>query len=92
MGNLQAQEMVAHTDIDTALSWHLKSNHFPPLPDEIFNVAKEVIEGINADDGMDFEVELPEGCTYRGSPVAPAWACVEAWHLDAFLEVDDGEY
>lgn len=90
MGNLQAQEFASMVedeglDLTTALEWHLTANHFPPLPLELVPVAVKVIDLANQED-WDAEVELPEGVTYKDRGTAPVYACVEAWHLDAFLE------
>jgi hypothetical protein len=78
----------AGAESDIALAWHLQSNHYPPLPAELVPVARRVIDKANRGD-WDKRVRLPEGVSYRGSRLAPVAACVEAWHLDAFLEEDD---
>ena len=44
MGRLQAEEMQNWADFDTALRWHIRSNHFPPVPSEWIPVAKQCIE------------------------------------------------
>ena len=85
MGRMQATEMAALADIDTALRWHLTSNHYPPLPIELVETAKVAITNGNAGD-WDAEIELPEGITYRDASTAPTWAAIQAWHLDAFLD------
>lgn len=92
MGSLAAMDMVEQADPDTALRWHLTSNHFPPLPGDIFPVAKRVIARINAGEEWHKQVRLPEGTTWRGRRLAPLWACVDAWHLDAFLTPDLGDF
>lgn len=85
MGNLAATDMLNHTDIDTALSWHLRSNHFPAVPLSMLEPCKEAIA--NAEDGdYDAEVELPEGVSYKGRTTAPTWAMVEQHHLNAFIQ------
>lgn len=67
-----------------ALHYHLTVNHFPPIG-EVLDTALEVVENLSDGGSLDDEVELPEGMTYRGRSHAPAWACVEAWHLDPFI-------
>lgn len=94
MGNMNALGMadaVAEGQVsqDAALEWHLRSNHFPPLPSELVPVARRVIDKANAGE-WDANVRLPKGISYRGSSLAPVAACVDAWHLDAFLD-DGGE-
>jgi hypothetical protein len=44
MGHLQAAEAVTHMSFDMALSWHLSSNHYPPVNPVFTPVAKEAIE------------------------------------------------
>lgn len=90
MGSLQAQEMAGAVEdggisLDNALGWHLQSNHYPPLPYEVNAIAKRIIEE-QGEWAWDDIIDLPEGMSYRGQQHAPVWACVEAWHLDAFLE------
>ena len=84
MGRLSAEDMIEHASFDQALAWHLKGNHYPPLPESLIPVAKIVIE--KAKQGRwDAKVKLPEGVSYQGKRMVPVSACVEAWHLDAFL-------
>lgn len=84
MGRLAAEDFAAHASLETALHWHLTSNHFPPLPLSILPAALLVIELANAGE-WDTRVDLPEGVTWRGETTAPVLACVEGWHLNAFL-------
>jgi hypothetical protein len=68
----------------TAISWHLQSNHYPPVP---LSMVDPCISALNAfAEGLyDTPIELPDGVSYRGDPFAPAHAIFEAHHLDAFL-------
>ncbi len=45
------------------------------------------IDAIDAfyDEDYNREIKMPEGVSYRGEASAPAWAIVEAHHLDAWL-------
>jgi hypothetical protein len=91
MGYMGAIGMIDAAGFDLALAWHFTSNHFPPLPTTLVPAARTVIEAILRDD-IDAEIELPDGVTYRdGRSVAPAWACAEAWHLDAFIDAAYGD-
>lgn len=90
MGSLHAQEFASmvdegEVDLDAALRWHLGSNHFPPLPSSLLEPAKVAIALASADD-WDAEVPLPDGVSWRDRDAAPAWVCVKAWHLGAFVE------
>lgn len=87
MGRLQAEEMAGLLDLDTALYWHLTSNHYPPLPETLVDCAKTAIRFVEAGD-WDAPVPLPAGVSYKGSNCAPARACIEQWHLEAFLDPD----
>lgn len=89
MGHMQAGEMAEYADLDTALRWHLESNHFPPLPVELVETAKRAITLAN-DDQWDELVELPAGITYRGETSVVVWAAVESMHLETFLGLNGG--
>jgi hypothetical protein len=85
MGALQAAEMSKQADLDTALVWHLTSNHYPPLPLSILPCCKRAIA--KAKKGQwDANIRLPKGVTWRGQTSAPVHACIEGWHLQAWLE------
>ncbi len=90
MGSLQAMEMAEILDLDTALSWHLSSNHFPPVPLTMVQACKEAIWACNGGDA-DKLISLPEGVGYRGLTAAPAWAIVKGHHLAAWLEDNEDE-
>jgi hypothetical protein len=88
MGSLQAQEMAEMLEIDDALRWHLRQNHYPPVPLSMIEPCKEAIQ--NALEGNWLKaVELPEGTTYRGSTHAPTDAIIEQHHLHAWVELDE---
>lgn len=85
MGNLAAVDMAEQTDdIEVALSWHLQSNHYPPVPVSMVPVCIAAIVSANAD-AWDEPVELPDGVQYRGADHAPAWAIVKQHHLDPWI-------
>jgi hypothetical protein len=91
MGNMQALSYAEGVEegsvaLETALTAHFRSTHFPPLPYELVPIAADIVRG---EIDIDGDVELPEGISYRGSSTAPVWSCVEAWHLGAFLERED---
>lgn len=71
-------------DLSTAISIHLSSNHYPPVPQIM---VEPCIDAIMAywDDETDREIPMPEGVTYKGFNVAPAWAIIEQHHLEAWL-------
>ncbi len=89
MGNMTARELAflgnEGLGLDTAISFHLTSNHFPPVPTIMVGACVEAID--NANEGeWDKLVQLPEGVGYRGRTVAPTKAIIEQHHLDSFLD------
>jgi hypothetical protein len=91
MGRLTAME-IAETELtlEDQITWHLKSNHFPPIPK---SMVKPCIEAIDAANEGNWEklISLPEGTGYRGLTVAPVHAIVEAHHLETWI-TNEGEY
>lgn len=77
--------------IEQKLEWHLRGNHYPPVPS---SMVKPCIEAIDlANQGYwSAEVQMPEGVSYRGSSTAPASAIVEQHHLYAFMDTDGEDY
>lgn len=47
--------------LDQALSWHLTSNHYPPVPTFFIPTCKAAIEA-GQDEDWDREIPLPRGC------------------------------
>lgn len=88
MGTLAATDMIHHAGIDRALSWHLQSNHYPPVPESMVSVCLAAIDAINEDD-LNRLIDLPEGVLYRNREQAPAWAIAEAHHLDPFIDNEE---
>lgn len=74
--------------LESALHWHLSSNHYPPVPDSMIAPCIAAIEAGNEDD-WERQIELPEGVTWRDETQAPAYAVIESHHLQAFLGGDD---
>lgn len=97
MGALGAMGMAdsvseGYASLSQAMTWHLRNNHYPPVPLEMVDVCIEVIKHVNAeqhDTDWDMTVPLPEGVLWRHQTEAPLWAIVEAHHLEAFIEMGD---
>lgn len=90
MGSLAALGMVeaigeGRVSLEQALTWHLRSNHYPPLPLALVPVCVAAIDAAIAGD-WDSEIQLPDGITWRGFDTAPPHAVIEAHHLEAFLD------
>jgi hypothetical protein len=85
MGKLTSVEVSeavkAGADLEAAITYHFRSNHYPPLPHSLIPVAISIIKGEAGD-----EIELPDGITWRGQTTAPVSECIRAWHLQDFLE------
>lgn len=97
MGSNFANEMADGTlsemgivlSLEDQIAIQLTSNHYPPVPTSMVKPCIEAIDACNFDEGSRL-IELPEGVTWRGLTNAPAYAIVEAHHLDAWLS--EGEY
>lgn len=88
MGLAATVDMIEMAGGETALRWHLSSNHYPPVPASMVPVCAEAV--LMASSGeWDAMISLPDSVSYRGMDVAPVWAIVEAHHLQPF--VTDGE-
>lgn len=85
MGYASAFDMAGQTDLNTALTWHLRSNLYPPVPLSMIEPCKEAIFSV-LDNESSREIALPEGVSWRGKDTAPAWAVVEGHHLEAFVD------
>ena len=77
-------------DLETQLAYHLQGNHYPPVP---LIMVQPCIDAIDAfyDEDWDREIAMPEGVSYKGINVAPAWAMVEQHHLSWFIDPIDEE-
>ncbi len=89
MGRLQASEfahLVAEGNLDLipALTWHLGSNHYPPVL-HMMDAAQEAIEAAR-DEDWERMINLPAGLRWRGETEAPASAIVEGFHLEEFVQ------
>lgn len=84
MGHITAMDFAdMDIDIDLALTWHLTSNHYPPVPTSMIEPCKAAIDAYWAGD-TDEMIPMPEGVTYRGMNEAPAWAIIDQHHLGAW--------
>jgi hypothetical protein len=96
MGSVTAIGLADTTlDLETQLLYHLKGNHYPPVPAEM---VAPCIEAIDAYYDEDYQrmIDMPMvgdfQITYKGSKQAPASAIVEQHHLEWFINpVDDEE-
>ena len=87
MGRVFAEEL-AESGIDrrTALSVHLRSNHFPPVPLAWIPVCERVIDGLN-NGSLSVDAYLPNP-VHAGEEL-PVFAIVEGLHLDPWIVGED---
>jgi hypothetical protein len=90
MGSNFATDLASMEDLDLeqAIGYHLKGNHYPPVP---LSMVQPCIDAIDAYYEEDYSrlIELPDPITWRGESSAPAHAIVEAHHLEAWLPQDE---
>ena len=89
MGSVTASGLADTTlDLETQLLYHLKGNHYPPVPAEM---VKPCIEAIDAYYDEDYSriIDMPMvgdfQILYKGKKQAPASAIVEQHHLEWFI-------
>jgi len=80
-------------DLETQILYHLKGNHYPPVPAEMVAPCIEAIDAYY-DEDYDRMIDMPKvgdfQILYRGSTQAPAHAIVDQHHLHTFIDpVDD---
>jgi hypothetical protein len=75
-------------ELRQVLAWHLTSNHYPSLPLSLLDACVLAIKYMQEGE-PDTNISLPEGILWRGQQTAPAWAVVDAHHLEAFVDLED---
>jgi hypothetical protein len=70
-----------------AITWQLRSNHYPPVPMAMVPVAVAAVEALNEDD--DRLIDMPEGVEFRdGRTAVEASVIAESFHLYGFVNDD----
>lgn len=87
---LADKDLFPNLTLEDAIGMHLRGNHYPPVPLSMVPVCIEAIDAFNEGDAS-VMVKLPEGVSWRGQIEAPAYAIIEAHHLDAWLQYDMDE-
>ncbi len=87
MGSLQASEFSNLVEegaiqLDQALTWHLRGNHYPPIHIDFLVPAKKAIELANEGD-FTTEITLPNG------KVKTVGGIIEGLHLDSFIKYEE---
>ncbi len=89
MGSMTAHDLAGNvTDIRQSIGYHLRGNHYPPVP---LTMVEPCIEAIDAvyDGDTHKSIQLPKGIFWKGYPTAPAYAIVEAHHLEPWLNNEE---
>ena len=92
MGSVTAIGLADTTlDLETQLAYHLKGNHYPPVPIEMVQPCIEAIDAFY-DEDFDRMIDMPMvgdfQITYKGNKQAPAHAIVKQHHLQWFIEAE----
>jgi hypothetical protein len=87
---LADKDLFPNLTLEDAIGMHLRGNHYPPVPLSMVQPCIDAIDAFNEGEG-DRMITLPEGVSWRGQLDAPAYAIIEAHHLDAWLEYDMDE-
>jgi len=93
MGSVTAIGLADTTlDLETQLLYHLKGNHYPPVPAEMVAPCIEAIDAAY-DEDYDRMIAMPMvgdfQILYKGMTHAPAWAIIEQHHLSWFIDPID---
>ena len=95
MGSVTAIGLADTTlDLETQLLYHLKGNHYPPVPAEMVAPCIEAIDAYY-DEDYGRMISMPMvgdfQILYKGMTHAPARAIVEQHHLEWFINPVDEE-
>jgi len=87
MGSIQASEFSNLVDegaiqLDQALTWHLRGNHYPPIHIDFLAPAKQAIELAN-DGDWKTEITLPNG------KIKTVGEIVDGLHLESFIKSEE---
>jgi len=85
MGSMSARDMADQgLPLETLVRWHLQSNHYPPVPEEMVPLAVAAIHAIQADDAHRV-FACPAGVLYRGRPWVSAAEVAGEYRLDDLI-------
>ena len=80
MGYTQAMEMASLMDLEQGIRWHLRYNHFPPVPSGMIPVAVEAVT-LCREGYFDATVRTPfEHRTFGWN--VPVHVIVDCYHLE----------
>lgn len=79
-------------DLETQILYHLRGNHYPPVPAEMVQPCIEAIDAAY-DEDYDRMIDMPMvgdfQITYKGQTQAPAYAIIEQHHLEWFINPEE---
>ncbi len=79
-------------DLETQILYHLKGNHYPPVPAEMVAPCIEAIDAYY-DEDYDRMIDMPMvgnfQITYKGATQAPARAIISQHHLEFWLPEEE---
>jgi hypothetical protein len=82
-------------DLETQILYHLRGNHYPPVPAEMVAPCIEAIDAAY-DEDFNREIAMPKvgdfQILYKNKTTAPAWAIIEQHHLDTFIDPVDEDF
>ena len=85
MGRLLAEDLAGSMlSVEDQVRYHLRGNHYPPVPVAMVGPCVEAIEAMN-DEDPNRSIIMPKGISYRGQDQAPAWAIAEGHHLESWI-------
>lgn len=87
MGSLQASEFAGLVEegsvqLEQALTWHLRGNHYPPIHLDFLPSAVKAIELAN-DGDFTTEIQLPNG------KILTVKKIIRGLHLDSFVQYEE---
>ena len=85
MGYTQAMEMADMMDLEQGIRWHLRYNHFPPVPSEMIPVAVKAVKLCNRGK-YETKIRTPYEHRVYGWKV-PANVVVDCYHLEPWVDL-----
>ena len=99
MGRLTAETLAEEFEMGSGLREHIRTNHYPPLPVEYVDIARQAINIYNNTADLEYLIELPQDLQPR--PIRVQWVdelphisvgtAIEILHLDPWLLDPDDE-
>ena len=82
------EDLGIHLTLEQQIGIQLTTNHYPPVPRSMIKPCVEAIDAYNEGEA-DRLIRLPDGISWRTQDSAPAWAIIEAHHLDSWCDSDE---